>query len=378
MRAGAGAVVDARALARLGRPAARPRASALSAPCPRPSRGRAPGETALSGSARRAARGGLQQTRAAEDEEVDVDSCYIASINVDNDLEDEYTIMQVQTQDYPGLLRIIAWVLTGLDIVVAKASLATEEDGAVDDKFWLQTRSGRKLAEVDAKLLVERMSDFINQCVPATSLLSSDVLTSANIVMDNRSEERFSVLHVCVPLEQLAPGSGYTSAGYMSSGPPSAPPTAGFGNQANINHAGNGAANGAGLVNGHSKKAPASKNRPKRLMERVDNTGLLLDFATVLNSSGITVRSAIIQQQSEVDDDCMCLLKHLDTMRQGGDVVVYVFKVTDATGSKLDFSLASGLMYSMEMVLASAPGAGLSGVRGASSPLAQTISSPAQ
>ena len=54
-------------------------------------------------------------------------------------------VARVQTSDYPGLLRLIAWLLNGLDIRVARAKLHTSQDGIVKDLFWVTDSNGKKV-----------------------------------------------------------------------------------------------------------------------------------------------------------------------------------------------------------------------------------------
>ena len=42
-------------------------------------------------------------------------------VTFDNEEHEQFTIMKVEVKDYPGLLRVIAWVLNGLQLVVQNA-----------------------------------------------------------------------------------------------------------------------------------------------------------------------------------------------------------------------------------------------------------------
>jgi UTP:GlnB (protein PII) uridylyltransferase len=50
-----------------------------------------------------------------------------------------------QVADYPGLLRVIAWMLNGLGMRVHNACLKTTSDGIAEDSFWLTDYAGRKV-----------------------------------------------------------------------------------------------------------------------------------------------------------------------------------------------------------------------------------------
>ena len=46
-------------------------------------------------------------------------------------------LYMMQVQGYPGMFRVIAWVLNGLMLDVQNATLHTSDDGIVTNKFWL-------------------------------------------------------------------------------------------------------------------------------------------------------------------------------------------------------------------------------------------------
>ncbi len=43
----------------------------------------------------------------------------------------------LQVQGYPGMFRVIAWVLNGLMHDVHNATLSTDDEGIVTNRFWL-------------------------------------------------------------------------------------------------------------------------------------------------------------------------------------------------------------------------------------------------
>ena len=45
---------------------------------------------------------------------------------LDNESHDQFTILRVEVKDYPGLLRVIAWVLNGLQLTVQNARYVTK------------------------------------------------------------------------------------------------------------------------------------------------------------------------------------------------------------------------------------------------------------
>lgn len=42
-------------------------------------------------------------------------------ITVDNEANPNFTVMSLEMKDYPGLLRVVAWVLNGLSLLVENA-----------------------------------------------------------------------------------------------------------------------------------------------------------------------------------------------------------------------------------------------------------------
>ena len=47
--------------------------------------------------------------------------CMPGEVLLDNKSHEQFTILRVEVKDYPGLLRVIAWVLNGLQLTVQNA-----------------------------------------------------------------------------------------------------------------------------------------------------------------------------------------------------------------------------------------------------------------
>jgi hypothetical protein len=47
--------------------------------------------------------------------------CMPGEVSLDNESHEDFTILRVEVKDYPGLLRVIAWVINGLELVVQNA-----------------------------------------------------------------------------------------------------------------------------------------------------------------------------------------------------------------------------------------------------------------
>jgi len=67
-------------------------------------------------------------------------------VEFDNVVSDRYTVIDIRAHDRLGLLYVIASVLSGLDIDVTLAKIATEVDQAVD-VFYVTEKDGRKVTE---------------------------------------------------------------------------------------------------------------------------------------------------------------------------------------------------------------------------------------
>jgi UTP:GlnB (protein PII) uridylyltransferase len=79
---------------------------------------------------------------AAEEGAEEGEWCAPAFVSVDNRKNPHFTVLEVEVQDYPGLMAVVAWVLNGLDTVAQNAVLSTAQDGLAHNTFWLSTRSG--------------------------------------------------------------------------------------------------------------------------------------------------------------------------------------------------------------------------------------------
>jgi [protein-PII] uridylyltransferase len=67
-------------------------------------------------------------------------------VEFDNVVSDRYTVIDIRAQDRLGLLYVIASTLSGLDVDVTLAKIATETDQAMD-VFYVTEKNGRKVTE---------------------------------------------------------------------------------------------------------------------------------------------------------------------------------------------------------------------------------------
>jgi [protein-PII] uridylyltransferase len=82
-------------------------------------------------------------------------------ITIDNRLSDEYTVLEVKCPDRLGLLHLITRTLSGSDLDIASARIATEIDQALDT-FYVLDRKGRRLEDTAA---IERVRATLEQAL---------------------------------------------------------------------------------------------------------------------------------------------------------------------------------------------------------------------
>jgi hypothetical protein len=104
--------------------------------------------------------------------------------------------MEIEVLDYPGLMRVLAWVLNGLDIVAQNAVLSTSNDSVAQNTLWLSTRSGKKLKDASADLLAERVRDFLTYCSPRPGEEAAGELSTGLIKVSNTEHPTYTVITV--------------------------------------------------------------------------------------------------------------------------------------------------------------------------------------
>lgn len=121
-------------------------------------------------------------------------------VTVDNGADPAFTKVTVEVSDFPGLLRLIAWLLNGLDIKVCRAQLSTTQ-GYAKDFFMVKDALTDKQVK-DPQALQERLEDFLATCVPAAvehaqADSAHAVYTAGHVVVDNSNPvEKFTVVRV--------------------------------------------------------------------------------------------------------------------------------------------------------------------------------------
>jgi [protein-PII] uridylyltransferase len=82
-------------------------------------------------------------------------------ITLDNQLSDDYTVLEVKCPDRLGLLYLVTKTLAALGLDIATARIATEIDQAVDT-FYVHDGRGRKVEDHDA---LERVREALEQAL---------------------------------------------------------------------------------------------------------------------------------------------------------------------------------------------------------------------
>lgn len=127
----------------------------------------------------------------------DYDSwCATPLVSIDNSSNSEYTILNVEILDYPGLMRVIAWCLNGMDVVAEYATMKTTEENVAIDSYWIRTVSGKKLSSVKAEALVERLSDYLAYCSPTPEDEIQTDFVAEPITVSNSTHPLYTVVSV--------------------------------------------------------------------------------------------------------------------------------------------------------------------------------------
>lgn len=122
--------------------------------------------------------------------------CAPAYVFVDNRKNPNFTVIDIEVQDYPGLLRVLAWVLNGLEMVAQNAILSTNNDGIAHNTLWLSTRGGKKLSDKGADLLAERVREFLTYCSPRPEENEQTEFVLGPISVSNTEHSQYTVITV--------------------------------------------------------------------------------------------------------------------------------------------------------------------------------------
>jgi hypothetical protein len=125
--------------------------------------------------------------------DVSESECYPAFVTVKNEANASATKVSISSVDFPGLLRVVAWVLNGLELVVVEAELSTA-DGMATQELYVTDLSGNLIE--DTRFLSERISQFVQHCVPDEEALQAKKFVEGKIVIDNEESDEFTVISI--------------------------------------------------------------------------------------------------------------------------------------------------------------------------------------
>ena len=154
----------------------------------------------------------------AGSQDEDVESCAFVLISIDNDSFDDRSVLKLQIQSLPGLMRIISWLLEGLDLEIVNAKIATDEDLFVTMEFEIVEKTYDdeyvKLSDPDG--VKERLEDYLNFCISKTNKeMEFGVKRHRGVCVDNESSRETTIATVVVntsPVKSLLPISSAVTA----------------------------------------------------------------------------------------------------------------------------------------------------------------------
>lgn len=118
------------------------------------------------------------------------------AMSQDNKKNAKFTVMEIEVQDYPGLMRVIAWVLNGLGLYAQNAILSTSSEGVAHNTLWLCTRSGKKLRDEAADLLADRVREYLTYCSPRPGESSQMEFSTGPISVSNCEHSQYTVITI--------------------------------------------------------------------------------------------------------------------------------------------------------------------------------------
>lgn len=94
--------------------------------------------------------------------------CFAGIVSLDNESDPAHTLLRVEADDFAGLIRVLAWTLTGLGLNVNNALIQTE-GGVASDLFFVTDLRGRKLSDAAALEVAERLQDMVDDVCRVTT-----------------------------------------------------------------------------------------------------------------------------------------------------------------------------------------------------------------
>jgi [protein-PII] uridylyltransferase len=86
----------------------------------------------------------------------------IPAIRLDNDSSEEFTVLDLETEDHVGLLHAVSRALTELGLDIALAKVHTEKGAAIDSFYLHERPQGKLVNDARQKTVIRRLGDVIN------------------------------------------------------------------------------------------------------------------------------------------------------------------------------------------------------------------------
>jgi hypothetical protein len=144
-------------------------------------------------------------------------SCAFVIITVDNERFTDRSFISISIQSIPGLMRVISWLLEGLDLEIFEAKITTDQDSFVCMEFEIVEKTGDdkfvKICDPDA--VKERLEDYLNFCLSNEQEAAFGIKTRRGVCVDNETSKDTTIAMVAVnssPVKTLLPISSAVTA----------------------------------------------------------------------------------------------------------------------------------------------------------------------
>ena len=143
----------------------------------------------------------------SQDDEEDFGSpaCALAYATVDNEAHPSWSLIQVDVSAVPGVMRILSWLLNGLDLQLKEADWEIEELGSQDEeevndvvhiRMWVVEGYGKNLRKIEDPSCVEdRVTEYLRFCTNAERRKHA-VIEHRGIKIDNVSNPERTLVTV--------------------------------------------------------------------------------------------------------------------------------------------------------------------------------------
>ena len=132
-------------------------------------------------------------------------ACALAYASVDNEAHPEWSLLQVDVTAVSGVMRILSWLMNGLDLDLKKSVWDIEDgedtgDGENNDvvhiKMWVVEGYGKHAQKItDVASLENRVTEYLRFCTDAERKTHT-VIEHRGIMVDNSSDASKTLLRV--------------------------------------------------------------------------------------------------------------------------------------------------------------------------------------